>query len=127
MISIFLAKVLGVYLVVFSIAAFTNRKQLISMISNIEEDSFQVYFSGTIIFILGLLIVNSHNIWTMDYRGVITFLGWLTIFKGAVRIFWGQKVVSMGKNIFNSRWYNIILGTTFLVGVWFTLIGYGIL
>ncbi len=126
MISIFLAKVLGVYLVVSCIAAFTKRKQLILMVQSTDDNSFQIYFSGVIMFILGLLMVNVHNIWTMDYRGVITFLGWLTVFKGVVRLFWGQRALDIGRNIFNSGWYNIILGVTFLVGVWLTFIGYGI-
>ena len=123
MISIFLAKVLGPYLVLVCLSVLINRRSWKVMVDSLESN-LQMYVSGALILILGLMMVNVHNIWTLDYRGVITFLGWLTIFKGVVRVFWGERAVKWGRSAFHSSWYIPLIVVFLVIGLWLTAVGY---
>ena len=46
-----------------------------------------IYFSGVLLLLGGLAILNVHKQWTRDWRSIITGLGWLMTFSGAFRIF----------------------------------------
>lgn len=125
MISIFLAKVLGVYLVVVCASVLMNRRRWAAMVERADSD-LQMYTSGAIIFLLGLVLVNLHNVWTADYRGVVTFLGWLTLFKGLVRLLWGHKAVSWGKSAFHSSWYTPLVAIFLVLGLWLANAGFNL-
>ncbi len=46
----------------------------------------------------GLATVLSHNVWSADWRVIITILGWLWIVGGAVRLGAPQFAASMGRS-----------------------------
>ena len=41
---------------------------------------------GAFTLILGLLFVQFHNVWTMDWRVLVTIIGWITLIKGSVAL-----------------------------------------
>lgn len=45
-----------------------------------------VYLNGTLLFIAGLAIVRSHNVWTRDWRVLITLVGWIGVIGGLGRM-----------------------------------------
>ncbi len=57
-----------------------------------------VYFSGVLMFIAGLSIVRSHNIWIIGWPTSLTVVGWSGIFLGLVRMFFPQLYNSQFKN-----------------------------
>ncbi|HEY9583618.1 MAG TPA: hypothetical protein VJI66_01480 [Candidatus Paceibacterota bacterium] len=126
MISIFLAKVFGAYLILVCLAVLLKKRSLGSAIMDLDKNPLLIYFSGALILILGLVMVNLHNIWTADYRVVITILGWLTVIKGAARLFFADKIVSIGQLVFNSKFFTPIIVIFLLIGVWLTSKGFGI-
>ncbi len=117
---------LGVYLVAVCASVLMNRRVWKAMLERLEGNSLPMFVSGAIILILGLLMVNVHNIWTADYRGVITFLGWLTVFKGGVRVFFPEQAVKWGKSAFHAAWYMPLVVLFLLVGLWLASVGYGL-
>ncbi|WP_123812231.1 hypothetical protein [Ottowia oryzae] len=46
-----------------------------------------VYVSGMMMFVGGLAIVLSHNIWTRDWRTLNTLVGWFMLLLGVLRLF----------------------------------------
>ena len=77
--SVFLAKVLGLYLVIVAPAALLNRKHFPRLIKEFSDSLAMVVLSGFVALVLGLLLVVSHNVWTADWRVIITLLGWVTL------------------------------------------------
>ena len=126
MISIFLAKVLGIYLILVCLAVLMKRRSLGSAIIDLDKNPLFIYFSGALILILGLVMVNLHNIWMADYRVVITILGWLTVLKGVARLFFADKIVSIGQSVFNSRFFTPLIVIFLIVGIWLTSKGFGV-
>ncbi|MCZ6860678.1 MAG: hypothetical protein O7I42_10445, partial [Alphaproteobacteria bacterium] len=80
--SIFLSKVLGLYLLLVCTAVLLNRRHFPRLIKEFSESLAVVVLSGFIALVLGLLIVVSHNVWSADWRVIITILGWFTLAKG---------------------------------------------
>lgn len=52
--------------------------------------------AGIAIVLAHIAIVLAHNVWTRDWRVIITIFGWLAIVGGAVRIVFPELVASLG-------------------------------
>jgi len=83
-ISIFLARFLGSFFLIFGLL-FIITRQLGKTIEMTENKAF-VISTGYISLLLGLATVVLHNIWVADWRVVITVLGWSTLIKGILKI-----------------------------------------
>jgi hypothetical protein len=59
-----------------------------------------IFLAGLLTLTAGLAIVLAHNVWTRDWRVIITVLGWLAVIGGVLRIVFPQFVVSIGGAIF---------------------------
>ncbi|MEQ1805684.1 MAG: hypothetical protein ABL900_09930 [Burkholderiaceae bacterium] len=46
-----------------------------------------VYLSGVLMFVAGLAVVRSHNVWARDWTVLITLSGWLFLALALVRMF----------------------------------------
>jgi len=55
-----------------------------------------IFLAGLLTLIAGIAIVLAHNVWTRDWRVIITIFGWLAIVGGAVRIVFPELVASLG-------------------------------
>lgn len=89
-ISIFLAKALGLYLVIISISMLINVSRFTSILNDIIDNPSLLLFSGALALIFGILLVLTHNIWQFDWRVVITIIAWLSLIKGIIRVLFPQ-------------------------------------
>jgi hypothetical protein len=46
-----------------------------------------------------------HNVWTADWRVIITVFGWLAVIGGVIRILFPQQVTAMGEKMLASDSY----------------------
>ncbi len=74
-----------------------------------------IYLAGMITLVVGLAIVNAHNLWVADWRVIITILGWLSIIGGAVRVLFPAEVQALGANMIASPSAMLIGGIVTLV------------
>lgn len=107
--SLFLAQFWGWIIVVIGLVYILKSKTLTDEIFSLVEDRGFAILSGWVALIIGLTTVVLHNIWSADWRVVITVLGWLTLAKGVIRIGFPEiyrKAISFyGKK----RWFIQIL------------------
>ncbi|MDP3792347.1 MAG: hypothetical protein Q8Q89_01320 [bacterium] len=122
--SIFLAKVLGLYLIIVSVAVWLRRKDLGGLAVSFAQDKVHIYLSGVIFLLLGLALVVSHNIWDTAWQGVISVLGWMTLVKAGMRIFFTNKVGTIAQKTVGSRWYWLAIIASFPIGIWLTYTGF---
>jgi hypothetical protein len=73
-----------------------------------------IYFSGVAVLIAGLMILNSHNIWTRDWRSVVTALGWAMTMIGVYRIIAPQFVNFVGTAVVVHEYFFTGLGIVLL-------------
>lgn len=97
--SIFLAKVIGLYLLIAGLMLLIRRGAVGEVIDDITRSPALVAFAGSISLAIGLLLVVSHNHWSRDWTVVVTLLGWLALLQGIIRLFYPEGVVRWGKTL----------------------------
>ena len=80
--SFFLAKAIGIYLLIVSISMIINMPYFFIRIQLLMHDPNAMFITGFMTLILGILMVLSHNVWEWNWRVIVTIIAWLTLFKG---------------------------------------------
>ena len=121
--SIFLAKVIGLFLSISTISIIIRYKQFALIEKEVAKNPLLIYLSGFSALILGILLVVSHNMWVLDWRLIITIIGWMTLFKGIFRIFYPETVIKLISQKMNNKFFLLAEIIFFFVGLY--LIYYG--
>lgn len=80
--SIFLAKLLGIYILVVGAGLILNKATFQKMFDEYLSSPALIYMGGILALFFGLLIVLFHNKWEASWTLIITLFGWLGILKG---------------------------------------------
>jgi hypothetical protein len=101
--SMFLARLLGPTFVAISLGLLINLGMYERMIAEALHPGILFYLSGLLSLLAGLAMVNLHNTWCMDWRVIITVLGWLMTIGGIVRIVVPQVAIVIGSTVYGGR------------------------
>ena len=80
--SMFLAKLLGLYLFIVALGVLFNLETYRKVINDSVRNIVYVYFGGILALLFGLLIVLVHNSWVANWTVIVTVIGWLALIKG---------------------------------------------
>ena len=97
--STFLAKLIGPVMLVLGAALLINAREFRAVMDDFIRNPTFAFLTGLMALPAGLAIVLTHNVWTADWRVLITLIGWLTIFKGAIRLLAPQQVTNVGRQL----------------------------
>jgi hypothetical protein len=95
--SLFLARLIGPVMLVIGVSVFANQRGFRDMSEEFLASRPLLFLSGMLMTPAGLAIVLTHNIWTLDWRVLITLLGWLMAVGGALRIFAPKYLLQTGR------------------------------
>src|SRR3954453_10284426 len=84
--SVFIARLIGPVMLAVGLAVFANRRAFRDMAGEFLASRALLFLSGLLIMPMGLAIVLTHNVWTADWRVLLTLFGWLNTRGGAVRL-----------------------------------------
>jgi len=124
-ISMFLAKLVGLYLVIAGGAALVRRRQMIELVEDMINNPAMMMLSGIMALIIGLLLVLFHNVWTTDWRMLITLIGWLSLLKGIALLYIPAVMRKLSKSMMEN---NVYMGLTVVwpfFGTYLCMIGFG--
>jgi hypothetical protein len=83
----FLAKLLGLWLVLVAVGIIANRQATLGAVSALLVDPALAWITGVFTLLLGLAIVLTHNRWSGGAATVIvTLYGWIALLKGLLFI-----------------------------------------
>ncbi len=99
MVTVFLACVLGWYLVIMGLFLIVRRSVVIAAMSDIMAQTGLLFVIAFITLIAGLMIVVSHNVWVMSWPVIITIIGWLALISGIIRLFCPEFIHRMWRKI----------------------------
>ena len=123
--SLFLAKLIGPVMLVIGLAVFANQRGFRDMAEEFMASRALLFLSGLLIMPVGIAIVLTHNIWALDWRVLITLLGWLAAIGGALRLFGPLFVVKAGHTMLNKPYFTSIAAAIWVVlGLLFCLFGF---
>ena len=123
--SVFIAWLIGPVLLVIGLAVFANQRAFREMLEEFLASRALIFLSGLLIMPAGLAIVLTHNVWTADWRVLITIFGWLNTIGGALRLFGPLFVVKAGHAVLRQPHFASIAGAVWVaLGLLFCFFGY---
>jgi hypothetical protein len=123
--SVFLARLIGPVMLVIGLAVFANQRGFRDMSEEFLTSRALIFLSGLIIMPAGLAIVLTHNVWTADWRVVITIFGWLCTIGGAIRLFEPPSLVQAGRTLLGRAYFTPVAAAIWVVlGLLFCFFGY---
>ena len=123
--SLFLAKLLGPTFIAVALGMLINLNVYESMIAEGLRPGILFYLSGLLSLLAGLAIVNLHNRWELDWRVIITVLGWLMTIGGIMRIVLPQVALAVGSTIYIGRISTVVAALiTGTLGTFLSFKGY---
>src|SRR6266851_4982702 len=123
--SLFLAKLIGPVMLVIGLAVFANQRGFRDMAEEFMASRALLFLSGLLIMPVGIAIVLTHNIWTANWRVLITIFGWLCAIGGALRLFGPLFVVTAGHALLKQPYFTTVAAAIWVVlGLLFSFFGY---
>ena len=124
-VSIFLARLLGPLLLLPGMGLLVNPRAFRTMATEVVGSVTLVYLFGLLDFAAGLAIVLVHNVWTVNWRVLITLIGWLLLIRGAARILITDTLIGYSKALIrNKRLYPVSGGVLVILGLVLCYFGY---
>src|ERR1700727_3014667 len=79
----FLAKLLGLWLVLVAIGILANRQSTLDALNALFTQPALMWITGVFTLLLGLALVLAHNRWSQGpVAAIVTFYGWAALVKG---------------------------------------------
>jgi hypothetical protein len=123
--SLFLARLIGPVMLVVGLAVFANPRGFRDMSEEFLASRPLMFLSGLLIMPAGLAIVLTHNVWTADWRVVITIFGWLCTIGGALRLFAPAYLLRTARALLQRPLFTPIAAAIWVVlGLLFCFFGY---
>lgn len=108
--SPYFAKFLGIYLLITVAVWLTRRESFERGVREIILSDGMLALSGAIHLMIGLIVVILHPIWSADWQGLITLIGYASIVQGVVRLaFPIQSKQNILKSLEKGYWVWIVV------------------
>ena len=121
--SIFFAKLLGIYLLIVAIDLLLRKHELEGAVKDFASSKGLLVFSGSFSLLLGLAIAISHPIYQKDWRGFITLLGYVLILRGIIRVAFPTRIQKKIVTFFHQKYW-LIFFILLIMGVYLTYSGF---
>ncbi|MBI3307823.1 MAG: hypothetical protein HYZ79_00445 [Candidatus Melainabacteria bacterium] len=121
--SIFLAKAWGLLITVSAFAFLINEKARKNLMKVMEDESFMLS-SGYMALVLGILTILFHNVWTSDWKVVITLFGYLAFIKGVVRLSFPEATINIVRSMEKKKGTTPLLFLVLAIGVYLVYKGF---
>lgn len=123
--SIFIARLIGPVMIVAGLSALLNRQRFHAMGEEFLASRGLMFLGGLMVMLGGLAIVLTHNVWTPDWRVMVTLFGWLLVIAGAIRIIEPPFLYAGARAFLRHPAMALIAGLIwFAIGALFSLLGY---
>jgi uncharacterized membrane protein HdeD (DUF308 family) len=123
--AIWISKFLGPIILVVSIPMIVAPRRLQETTTRFLADSPLILISGVLAMVAGLSIVNTHNVWELDWPVIVTLFGWALLLGGALRIVTPAVVRDLGRAMANRPTMTRVAGVIWgLLGAFLTIKGY---
>lgn len=99
--SIYLAKVIGLGLVVLGVAMLINMKFINKLVADLVKSPGAFYMIRIHTLLIGSLLVFGHNVWEGGWPVIITVIGWLALLKGGLFVLFPEQLLKVIKGIKN--------------------------
>ena len=122
--SIFLAKLIGPVMIVIGLVVLIHQEEFRKLSQEFIGSRALLFLSGLVMLPAGIAILIVHNVWRLDWRVLITILGWLMTIGGAIRLLAPRVVAERGNTMLKHQQMPLIAGIIW-AAIGFVLFFYG--
>lgn len=122
--SLFIAKLLGLYLSIISVLLLVKKDFFMTMIEDFLTHPALLAFQGAINIFSGLILILVHNVWIWSWPVVITLFGYFLLFRGIFIFLCPETAVTWGKKMQESKKLPCLGIILLLLGLWLSYVGF---
>jgi len=124
--TIFLGRLLGLYLVAISVGMLVNRRRTLATLDEMARSGPWMLFSGMVATAAGLAVVLGHNVWSGGALPIaVTLTGWAALLKGvALLLVPAERMADAYKGIGFERFFRAWMIAVLLIGLWVTWLAF---
>ncbi len=119
--SVLAAKILCLTYICAGIAALSGKIAYPQMAEEFQRSPALTFVTGFFTLAMGVILVEYHNVWTKDWRTLITIVSWMTLLKGMALIAFPQFVFTLKSRYHNTRAWGIVM---MVLGIIFGYFGF---
>jgi len=110
----YLAQVWGISIAATCLAMLIKEKHLKRLFASLEAED-NLFSWGLASMVIGLAMILNYNIWSKDWKVVITIIGWISLLKGLSLLFVPELSKKWVKAMENKQWlpYLLVIGVIF--------------
>jgi|GEM_PF-828929 len=121
--SLFLAKLLGVYMLIVAAELILRRHEFEGAVRDFAASKGLIVFSGSVSLMLGLAVAIGHPIYEFNFRGLITLIGYILILRGIWRMAFPSRLQKRMATCFHQG-YRECLIILIILGIYLTYTGF---
>jgi len=115
--SILVARILALTYISAGIAALSGRITFSKIVDDFKSSQGLTFVSGFLALVVGVFLIQYHNIWVKDWTVLVTIVGWISLFKGIMLIAFPQSISSFSRMYTNTRvWGGLMIAVGLLFG-----------
>jgi hypothetical protein len=121
--TIFLGKLLGLYLIVVSAAMLASKRRTLETLDEMARNGPWMLFSGMAATVAGLAIVLTHNVWKGGALTLaVTLVGWVALLKGVSLLLTPPDMMAKAyQSMRFQRYFRLWMSAVLVLGLWVTL------
>jgi len=125
--TIFLAKLLGLYCIIVALAMMTRKQNAVAAIKAIIANPPLLLLAEVISLACGLAMIIGHNIWSGGVLPVVvTLVGWLMAVRGAGLLALSPSATAkLVEALRYEQLFYFYMGGTLVLGLYLTWLGFG--
>ena len=126
--TVFLAKLIGVYCIIVALTMTANKQNMIAAVNTLILSPPLVLLTGVITVALGLGVVIGHNLWSGGALPVtVTVVGWISLIKGlALLALPPGQMAKVYQALQYERFYLAYVGVTLALGLYLTIAAFSV-
>ena len=111
------AKILAIYLLAVGVGMFNGSLNTKKLLSSMEKSQGLLVVAGFMCIVIGMILVENHNIWVKDWTVIVTITGWGALVKGILLLTAPDTMISAGKSAYKKNSQLISLSSIVLGAV----------
>lgn len=123
--SAVLARIIGPILIIVAVGVLLNLRNYRKLLDEFPASTSLLYLGGLMSLVFGILIVQFHNVWKLDWPLIITILGWGGVVKGALIMVFPKAVSRLADPY--KKHTGLVIGWVLValaIGILLTVMGY---
>lgn len=122
--SRFIAGLIGPLMIGIAAAMLLNASMFHAMVDQLAQNYAIVFLMGMLGLVGGLSILRFHNIWSADWRVIITVFGWLAVIGGIGRMLLPDAAATIAQSIIGDGSVRYFAVLPLALGAFLTFKGY---